>query len=160
MRLLNPDSSSMAEEGTRKITFTRLLDDDALSDLRGIGVTCHLAQRWVPKQHDTRVIAVGGQLFAFAIRAESAASYIDFRADYPALKYEEIELPSAVTEGITGFMEISGLQYGAFDFVVDPEGSYTFLECNPGGQFGWLEARTGAPLTRALADLLAHGACS
>jgi hypothetical protein len=28
---------------------------------------------------------------------------------------------------------------------------------NSGGQFGWLEARTGAPLTQALADLLARG---
>ncbi|MGH3549508.1 MAG: hypothetical protein ACRDQU_15665, partial [Pseudonocardiaceae bacterium] len=32
------------------------------------------------------------------------------------------------------------------------------LECNPGEQFGWLEARTGAPVTEALADLLAAGA--
>jgi hypothetical protein len=46
------------------------------------------------------------------------------------------------------------------DFVVSPEGSYTFLECNAGGQFGWLEARTGAPLTAALADLLMRGAQS
>lgn len=153
-------ANHIAEEGTRKLTFTQLLDDDALGDLRGIDVTCHLAQRWVPNQYDTRVIAIGGRLFAFAIRAGSAASYIDFRADYPALRYEEIELPSAVAGGITRFMEIRGLEYGAFDFVVDPEGSYTFLECNPGGQFGWLESRTGAPLTRALADLLAHGARS
>lgn len=150
-------ANHIAEEGTRKITFTRLLDDDALCDLRGLDVTCHLAQRWVPKQYDVRVIAIGGQLFAFAIRAGNAASYVDFRADYPALKYEEIELPRAVAEGIARFLDIRELEYGAFDFVVDPEGSYTFLECNPGGQFGWLESRTGAPLTRALADLLTHG---
>ena len=31
------------------------------------------------------------------------------------------------------------------------------LECNSGGQFGWLESHTGAPLTHALADLLARG---
>ena len=32
-----------------------------------------------------------------------------------------------------------GLVYGALDFVIGPGGSWTFLEINPGGQFGWLQ---------------------
>ena len=32
-----------------------------------------------------------------------------------------------------------------------------FLEVNPAGQYGWLEAQTGAPVTQMLADLLARG---
>lgn len=151
-------ANHIAEEGTRKITFTRLLNDDDLADLRGIEVTAHQFQRWVPKQYDTRVIAVGGRLFAFAIHAGNVASHIDFRADYGALSYEQIALPNEVTEGIRQFLGTMGLVYGALDFVVSPEGAYTFLECNAGGQFGWLEARTGAPITEALADLLATGA--
>jgi glutathione synthase/RimK-type ligase-like ATP-grasp enzyme len=150
-------ANHIAEEGTRKITFTRLLGDDDLADLRGIEVTCHLAQRWVPKQHDARVIAIGKQLFTFAIHAGNTTSYIDFRADYDALTYQPIELPVDVANGIRRFLDTMGLVYGALDFVVGPDGSYAFLECNSGGQFGWLEARTGAPLTQALADLLARG---
>lgn len=61
--------------------------------------------------------------------------------------------------GIRRFLDVLGLVYGALDFVASPEGSYAFLECNSGGQFGWLEARTGAPLIQTLADLLARGAC-
>ncbi|MGH4015646.1 MAG: hypothetical protein ACRDSL_17330 [Pseudonocardiaceae bacterium] len=72
-------ANHIAEEGTRKITFTRLLGEDDLADLRGIDVTCHLAQRWVRKQYDARVIAIGGRLFAFAIHAGNTTSYIDFR---------------------------------------------------------------------------------
>jgi hypothetical protein len=30
-------------------------------------------------------------------------------------------------------------------------------DVNPGGQYGWLESATGAPLTETLADLLADG---
>ncbi len=150
-------ANHIAEEGTRKITFTRLLDDEDLADLRGIEVTCHLMQRWAPKQHEARVIAIGKQLFAFAIHAGNATSYIDFRADYDALTYEPIELPIDVKNGIRRFLDTMGLVYGALDFVVGPDASYTFLECNSGGQFGWLEARTGAPITQALADLLAQG---
>ncbi|MGH3537385.1 MAG: ATP-grasp ribosomal peptide maturase [Pseudonocardiaceae bacterium] len=150
-------ANHIAEEGTRKITLTRLLDDEDLADLRGIEATCHLMQRWAPKQHEARVIAIGKQLFAFAIHAGNAPSYIDFRADYDALSYEPIELPIDVTNGIRRFLDTMGLVYGALDFVVGPDASYTFLECNSGGQFGWLEARTGAPLTQVLADLLAQG---
>jgi hypothetical protein len=98
-------------------------------------------------------------LFAFAIRAGNTMSYIDFRSDYAALSYEQIGLPSDVSAGIMKFLDMIGLTYGALDFVVGPDGSYTFLECNPGGQFGWLESRTGAPLTQTLADLLAAGVC-
>ncbi len=150
-------ANHIAEEGTRKITFTRVLDDDDLADLRGISTTAHQFQRWVSKLYDCRVIAIGGQLFTFAIHAGNTKSYVDFRADYDALSYEPIELPVDVTEGIRRFLGMMGLVYGALDFVVDPEGSLTFLECNSSGQFGWLEARTGAPLIETLADLLAKG---
>jgi ATP-grasp ribosomal peptide maturase len=148
-------ANHIAEEGTRKITFTRPLGD--LTDLQGIEATCHLAQRWAPKEFDCRVIAIGNKLFAFAIHAGNATAYIDFRADYDALTYEPIEVPIDVSNGIRRFLDTMGLVYGALDFVVGPDGSYVFLECNPGGQFGWLEAHTGAPLTQTLADLLTQG---
>jgi hypothetical protein len=51
-----------------------------------------------------------------------------------------------------------GLVYGAFDFVIGPDGTWIFLEVNPGGQFRFVEYRAGVPLTAALADLLARGA--
>ncbi|NYH77532.1 hypothetical protein FHR84_000846 [Actinopolyspora biskrensis] len=47
-----------------------------------------------------------------------------------------------------------GLDYGALDFVVTPDGDWVFLEINPGGQYGWLESATDHPLTSTLADLL------
>lgn len=39
----------------------------------------------------------------------------------------------------------------------DRDGRHYFLESNPaGGQYGWLEAKTGVRLTAAVADLLAQ----
>jgi hypothetical protein len=38
-----------------------------------------------------------------------------------------------------------------------PKGARVFLESNPGGQYGWLESRTGVPLTDTLVGLLAAG---
>ena len=32
-----------------------------------------------------------------------------------------------------------GLYFGAFDFILDPDGRYVFLEMNPFGQWVWIE---------------------
>jgi hypothetical protein len=54
-------------------------------------------------------------------------------------------------------MAESGLLMASMDFSVDRDGRYYFLESNPaGGQYGWLEARTGLRLTEAVAGLLAQ----
>ncbi|MDQ0748134.1 hypothetical protein QF034_002365 [Streptomyces africanus] len=46
------------------------------------------------------------------------------------------------------------LVFGAFDFCVGEDGRWWFLECNPSGQWYWLETETGLPMCAALADLL------
>ncbi|MGW4639272.1 hypothetical protein ACWEN6_12125 [Sphaerisporangium sp. NPDC004334] len=38
-----------------------------------------------------------------------------------------------------------------------PDGRHAFLEINPNGQFLWIEAATGLPISAAIADLLANG---
>lgn len=75
------------------------------------------------------------------------------------LRYEPIEVPHDVAHGVTRLMSILSLMFAAIDFVVGPTGEWVFIgDVNPGGQYGWLEAETGVPLTNCLADLLACGA--
>ncbi len=56
-----------------------------------------------------------------------------------------------------------GLVYGAFDLVLGPDPHdergevVSMLECNPGGQYGFLEAMVGVPITDSLVRLLAGG---
>jgi len=147
-------TNMLMEEGVRKIGFTRLLDEADLADLRGINVTAHLVQRWVPKAYEVRMVVIGDHITAAAIRAGSPESYIDFRSDYANLSYELIEPPTDVVDSVRNLMVDMDLLYGALDFVVQPDGSWTFLEINAGGQFGFIEDETGAPLTAQLADLL------
>ncbi|WP_019809053.1 ATP-grasp ribosomal peptide maturase [Saccharomonospora halophila] len=147
-------ANSIVEQGGRKIAFTRLLDDADRADLTGLSQTTHLFQQWVDKAYEVRVIVIGDFLTAFTIHAGSAASQVDWRADYAHLSYDTCDTPEDVASGITKLMRTLGLLYGALDFVVSPEGEWTFLEVNAGGQYGWLEHHTGAPLTARLADLL------
>jgi ATP-grasp ribosomal peptide maturase len=150
-------ASSVGEDGTRKIAFTRLLDAADITDLRGISVTAHLFQRWVPKAHEARTIVIGDHITSAAIHAGNSRSYVDFRVDYDGNRYELIDTPAPVAAGIRRFMAATGLVYSAMDFIVGPDDSWTFLESNASGQYGFIEYRTGAPLTAQLADLLAGG---
>jgi ATP-grasp ribosomal peptide maturase len=150
-------AGTIIEDGQRKIGYTRLVDPPDLDDLRGIEQTTHLFQRWVPKAHEVRLVVIGDRLTSAAITAGSAEAYVDFRTDYDANDYRLIETPGDVAAGVRQFMTEADLLYAAFDFVVTPDAEWVFLEVNAAGQYGFVEDRTGVPLTAQLADLLAGG---
>ena len=150
-------ANTISEEGHRKLSWTRVLGGDDLDDLRGFPVTAHLAQRWVPKLFEVRIVVIADQLTPVKITSGSTVSHIDWRSDYAALTYDLIEPPGHVTRGVRALMCSFGLVYAALDFIVTPAAEWVFLEINAGGQYGWLEAKTGVPLTGYLADVLTKG---
>ncbi|MGH3570171.1 MAG: ATP-grasp ribosomal peptide maturase [Pseudonocardia sp.] len=131
--------------------------EPAQVDPQQLATTAHLVQQWVPKVFDVRVTMVGRIPYAAAIHAGSDAAHLDWRADYPSLSYERIEPPTHVTAGMIRYLQALGLNYGAFDFVVQPDGTWRALECNPNGQWLWLEHQVGLPIAAAVAGLLAKG---
>ncbi|MGH3908635.1 MAG: ATP-grasp ribosomal peptide maturase [Pseudonocardiaceae bacterium] len=159
--VLKPLSTNLIwEDHTYKMGWTKRLSPHDLGDLRGINVTAHQIQDWAPKRYECRAVVVGTEIFAVAIYAGSKASYVDWRSDFSALTYEVIDLPESVVEALRMFMAELGLVYGAFDLVIsdDTEGNVVrLLECNPGGQYGFLEGMAGVPITQALVGLLARG---
>ena len=72
--------------------------------------------------------------------------------------YTSIRLRKDVHERVLTYMEAARLSYGAIDLIVRPDGNHVFLECNPGGQWLWLENATHAPITAALVDFLSEAA--
>ncbi|MGH3905675.1 MAG: ATP-grasp ribosomal peptide maturase [Pseudonocardiaceae bacterium] len=148
-------AASIVQGDEVQLVYTSKLCSADLDDLDDVDVssTMNLLQDWVPKRHDVRVTAIGRRLFGVAIHAASPEAYVDWRADYDSLSYTPIEVPKGVANGIWAYMKYFDLLYGAFDFSVTDDDWY-FLECNANGQFGWLEAETGLPITSAIADLL------
>ncbi len=111
-------------------------------------------QRLVPKVADLRVTAVGRRLFAVEITTP-AGGPVDFRGvDIDRCEYAVVSLDSRLQAACFGFLEHFGLRFGAFDFALDGQSEPWFLECNPAGQWGWLENLAGIPVTAALVDLL------
>lgn len=150
---LGPNTITMGDR--IEVAYTRRLGTDDLDDLAGVELTATQVQGWVDKKHEARVIVVGRLMFTILIRANSAASHVDWRSDYQSLDYEYIETPADVAKGLRDYVDQLGLTYAAVDFAIDREGRWIFLESNNAGQFYWLEVNTGAPITSALCDLLA-----
>lgn len=148
---------SIVEAGERKFAHTAPLSGADLADLRGVETTAHQFQQWVRKSHEVRLFVVGDRITAAAIHAHTAAAYLDWRTGYESNSYELVDPPTSVCDAVRLLMAELRLVYGALDFIVGPDGDWTFLEINAGGQFGWIEDETGADLTDQLADLLAKG---
>lgn len=148
----------ISEEGRVKTIYTSLVDPDDL-DERQIGLTAHLFQEFIAdKVYDVRVTVVGRRVFPVAVHAGSPAERVDWRsAGYENLRYEVIDIPGDVRDSVVDYLRRLDLEMAAFDFSVDRRGRWWFLEANPQGLWGFVQEATGAPISRAIADLLVEG---
>jgi ATP-grasp ribosomal peptide maturase len=144
---------AISENGQTLMTWTARIDAGQIEEAP-FAATAHLLQAWVPKAYEVRVTVAGNEVFPVRIDADSEAARIDWRRDYAAHRYTLIPLPDQVRQGITAYMDTLGLVFGAFDFVVTPDDEWVFLECNPAGQWAWLEEATGAAIAAAIAGAL------
>lgn len=147
---------AVLESSRITVAHARRLSEADLADLSGVDVTAHLFQAWVDKVYEVRVTAVGRKLFAVAIEATTPAAREDWHNDLDSCRYHVVDVPAQVREPVAAYLDHLGLSYAAFDFAVDQDGRWWFLEANPGGQYGWLQAATGLPISSAIADLLAR----
>lgn len=118
--------------------------------------SAHLFQVQVSKVADVRAVVVGEQVFS--ARITGPPGVVDWRSEYRSLIYERITCPNVIHRALSRFLAGFGLNFGAFDFAVTADGAWWFLECNPNGQWAWLEDAAGLPITHAIADLLEKGA--
>ncbi|WP_033290915.1 ATP-grasp ribosomal peptide maturase [Amycolatopsis jejuensis] len=151
--------NTITEGGQLKVAYTRRLGATDLAALDGVATTATQLQGWVDKTHEARVIVIGERMFTITITADSPSAHVDWRSDFAALRYRLVDTPREVENGLRRYLDNLDLAYAAVDFAIDQDG-FCFLESNSSGQYGWLEAQTGAPLTAALADLLTRRARS
>ena len=123
--------------------------------------TVSYVQEYISKAFELRVTVVAKKVFACKIESQHLADNegkIDWRQGYDhGLRYEPYDLPDNISEKCIKFLERMRLNFGAFDFIVTPSGEYVFLECNPNGQWLWIEMETGLKISEAIADTLATG---
>ena len=139
-----------------KALYTGVVTAKEVEQLDLIRISPGIFQEYVAKSFELRVTAVGSRLFSGRIDSQSnRESEIDWRRRPFDIEKEPFDLPAEIAAKIREFMRRFGLWYGAFDFIVTPDGRYVFLEVNPAGQYLWVETVTKMPITAALAELLA-----
>lgn len=146
--LWQPDAERVFLVGVSTVVDPAGLDET-------VGASAHLFQARVAKQHDVRLTVFGDRMVPVAIDSGGA---LDWRTTYDGNAYRVLQqLPDGVERGVKQFMAELDLVYAAFDFAVDHDGRWWFLEANTAGQFAWMEEPTGLPLTAMMADFLARG---
>ncbi|NEA35136.1 ATP-grasp ribosomal peptide maturase [Streptomyces sp. SID13031] len=141
-------------DGQPASIWVKEVDLEDLDD--SIAGTMHLFQARCDKVADLRVTVIGDKVFCVKIKTESP-DLLDWRYDYDHLSYTVVEPPAGIVDSMQAYMKRFDLVFGCFDFAVPRNGGPVFLECNPNGQWGWLEEATGLPMTAAVADLLQKG---
>lgn len=141
-----------------KIIYTNIATRDDVLRRRGeISLAPCMFQSLVEKKLELRVTVAGERMFAVAINSQAdVRTRVDWRRDQSLDMYSAADLTESQTSRIRMFMQKASLSYGAFDFIVTPQDELVFLECNPGGQWLWLEKATRLPISEAVAELLAR----
>lgn len=159
------DGVSM-EEGVELPFLTQRLKSSDVASLpdEAFSATPTLMQPYIEKQCELRITTVGHQ--TFCCRIDSTAmdddfGGVDWRAGYTSksgIPQTAIETPPHLHDFCLAYLDELRLNFGCFDFIVDTEGKPWFLECNPNGQWMWIEEDIGLPISRAIAECLSRGA--
>jgi glutathione synthase/RimK-type ligase-like ATP-grasp enzyme len=148
---------TQAETHTSWDSFSTKVNFDTFERLApSLALAPTLLQQYVDKLVELRVTIVGRSLFCTSIDSQKHAfAQEDWRAvDVEELAHQEFNLPLGIAEKLLAFNHRHGLEFSTHDLIVDRAGDFVWLECNPNGQWLWIEELTGQPIARAISDLL------
>jgi hypothetical protein len=138
-----------------KVLYTTLIDREERLALVNNNPFPAIYQAYISKQREWRVTVVGEEVFEAAIYTSEEAKDDWRRHQFtPNVTFKKEPMSGDETSKCVTFLKRLGLVYGAFDFIEDPEGEVTFLECNTNGQFRWLEETLNMPISNAIVDVL------
>ena len=142
-----------SERGPGLVMAERFQISDELPSIMDVPA---LVQKFVEKHHELRVAVVGDRVFAAAIdSASDERTRVDSRFwAETGLSYYRVVLTDEEVSKIVALNRRFGYAYSSMDFIRSSDGTLTFLEANPSGQWAFLEFHTGYPITESIVDLL------
>lgn len=122
--------------------------------------TVSFVQQYIEKKYELRVTVMGSHIFTCKLDSQlltADTGAIDWRQGYDyGLKHEIIDTPEEIATFCRKYLRHFNLNFGCFDFILTPEDEYVFLECNPNGQWGWIEDECHVPMSEAILDCLVN----
>ncbi|BCL33970.1 MvdD family ATP-grasp ribosomal peptide maturase [Nostoc sp. MS1] len=146
------------DQGRENVVFTTPITDDDLENMEGLRFCPMTFQENVPKALELRTTIVGHHVFTAAVDSQSLeGSTYDWRKEGRTLSknWQPYNLPEDIEKKLLLLMAEFGLNYGAIDIIVTPDGRHVFLEVNPVGEFFWMEIYSPHyPISQAIAEVL------
>lgn len=157
--LVQPAATGPAAGGEVSVVFTTAMTEADLAELGGLELCPMIFQQHVANQLDVRVTIAGHRVFAAALdRAARGGGELDWRrqsyAEDVAPSWAPYDLPRPIADRLIALADHFGLDYGAADLIVTPDGRHVFLELNASGAFAFLGAGHAGPIAAAIAELL------
>jgi glutathione synthase/RimK-type ligase-like ATP-grasp enzyme len=136
-----------------RFIFTNQVREEHIENIGSFDLTPCIFQKEIEKDVEIRVTVVGGHTFAALVKSQDdPETRVDWRKK--KLKFFPFSLPSEVHNRCVELVREMGLLFGAIDLILSPDGSYTFLEINPNGQWVWIEMDTGLKISEAIINEL------
>jgi hypothetical protein len=107
-------------------------------------------QEFISKDYELRVTVIDDTFYTVKIEA---FNQIDWRENEDQNNYALIDTPEIVKKQCRSFLKACNISFGAFDYIVS-NGEYYFLECNPNGQWLWLEMKLGLDISDSIIGYL------
>jgi hypothetical protein len=113
-------------------------------------------QENLPKKREWRITVIGNRTFDAIVNHDTEKTKDDWRryALTQDITWKSGKFPDSEKEKCFEYCKQANLRMGMFDFIEDAEEGMTFLECNPNGQYTWLENELHFPLSKTVADEL------
>ncbi len=141
------------------MTPTTLLTDATLFAEADLSRSPSIFQEVINKKVEVRATIMGRSVFAWEKTFSSRDDMdIDWRYMFRGAEHRVHTLPEDIEKKCFEMMEALNLVFGCFDFIIDEDGKYWFLEVNPQGQWLWGDGLDiGLYQLEAMAEFLLSG---
>lgn len=161
VKSINHDSITFSDHyvsiGSTRTPQAQILEMDDVM----LSSTINYLQEYIEKDFELRITVVCDEVFSCKLLSQELDENngkIDWRDGlFNGLKHEIFEAPEKIKSFCIEYLKAMNQNFGAFDFIVNPEGEYYFLECNSNGQWYWIELETGLDISGAIARHLMKG---
>jgi len=109
-------------------------------------------QEMVVPKRDVRATVIGARVIGAVREPSMSEEPLDWRLA-PEGSWRAHRLPTSIAEACVRLASDMGLRFAGIDLALGKDGHYWFVELNPNGEWGWLQA-AGLPIAEALADEL------
>jgi glutathione synthase/RimK-type ligase-like ATP-grasp enzyme len=154
MKILQSTIASRALDG---FIFTQKILTLNNAQLDSTKYSPTIYQEYIEKDFELRLTVIGTKIISIKIESQQMNdTQIDWRSyefNNPP-KHVKMNIPTAIKKKLVKMNRILGIDYGAYDFIVDKCGNYIFLEVNANGQWGWLQELTKEPISKTLAKFI------